>query len=247
MLEKSASVRNYFSELAAIDVNQHIEKKGHYAYLSWAWAVDQLRRYDPMATWSVKRFDGLPYLQTPCGFFVEVEVVVKGVGLSQLLPVLNAQNKPIDVPTNFNINVSIQRCLVKAIALHGLGLYLYAGEELPTVHSVEQSNAANSSSANASSPVSSSVASSPVYETHTAVSQATQPVVDSLLGEQLRQTALRGTAALKSAWEQLTSAQRKKLQPQLAHWKQTAGYVDKKNNLDDTHCMTSEAAEYFNA
>src|SRR6187431_1992624 len=74
---------------------------------------------------------GLPYLKTDCGYFVEVEVTVEGVRLSQIHPVLDARNKPIEMPSAFDINTSIQRCLVKAIALHGLGLYVYAGEDLP--------------------------------------------------------------------------------------------------------------------
>src|SRR5580765_2686966 len=73
----------------------------------------------------------LPFLKTDCGYFVEVEVTVEGVRLSQIHPVLDARNKPIEMPSAFDINTSIQRCLVKAIALHGLGLYIYAGEDLP--------------------------------------------------------------------------------------------------------------------
>ncbi|MEW9139962.1 DUF1071 domain-containing protein, partial [Bacillus wiedmannii] len=102
-------------------------------YLSWAWAVKKLREVDPTATWEVKRFDGVPYLKTDCGYFVEVEVTVQGLPLSQIHPILNNQNKPIAEPNSFDINTSIQRCLVKAIALHGLGLYIYAGEDLPEI------------------------------------------------------------------------------------------------------------------
>lgn len=122
---------NYFAELAKLDVSEHVEKKGPFSYLSWAWAVDHLRRVHPDATWEVKRFDGAPYLRTDCGYFVEVAVTVNGITLSQVHPVLDAQNKPVQVPNAFHINTSIQRCLVKAIALHGLGLYIYAGEDLP--------------------------------------------------------------------------------------------------------------------
>lgn len=123
---------NYFIELAKIDVSEHIEKKGKFSYLSWAWAVSQLRTIDPTATWEVIRFEGMPFLKTDCGYFVEVAVTVKGVTLSQIHPVLDNSNKPIQQPNSFQINTSIQRCLVKAIALHGLGLYIYAGEDLPT-------------------------------------------------------------------------------------------------------------------
>jgi hypothetical protein len=122
---------NYFVQLAKIDVSEHVEKKGGFSYLSWAWAVDRLRRIYPDATWEVKRFNGAPYLKTDCGYFVEVAVTVAGVTLSQIHPVLDARNRPIAEPNAFDINTSIQRCLVKAIALHGLGLYIYAGEDLP--------------------------------------------------------------------------------------------------------------------
>ncbi|PEI98401.1 Sak single strand annealing protein [Bacillus toyonensis] len=128
------TTENYFSKLAQIDCSEHVEKKGRFSYLSWAWAVKKLREVDPTATWEVKRFDGVPYLKTDCGYFVEVEVTVQGLPLSQIHPILNNQNKPIDEPNSFDINTSIQRCLVKAIALHGLGLYIYAGEDLPEVH-----------------------------------------------------------------------------------------------------------------
>ena len=79
----------------------------------------------------MRRFDGLPYLRSETGYFVEVAVTVQGVTLSQIHPVLDGRNQPILEPTAFDINTSIQRCLVKAIALHGLGLYIYAGEDLP--------------------------------------------------------------------------------------------------------------------
>jgi aspartate aminotransferase-like enzyme len=79
----------------------------------------------------VKRFDSLPFQKTEAGFFVEVAVTVQSVTLSQIHPVLDSKNRPIDMPSAFDINTSIQRCLVKAIALHGLGLYIYAGEDLP--------------------------------------------------------------------------------------------------------------------
>jgi hypothetical protein len=127
----NASNQNYFVELSKINVNEHVERKGQFSYLSWPFAVSQLRQFDPVATWQVQRFDGLPYLNTEAGVFVEVAVCVKGVSLSQIHPVLDSKNRSILAPTAFDINTSIQRCLVKAIALHGLGLYLYSGEDLP--------------------------------------------------------------------------------------------------------------------
>ena len=122
---------NSFARLAGINVSEHIEKKGGFSYLSWPFAVAQLRLAEPSASWEVRRFDGLPYLATEAGVFVEVAVTVQGVTLSQIHPVLDARNRPIAQPNAFDINTSIQRALTKAIALHGLGLYIFAGEDLP--------------------------------------------------------------------------------------------------------------------
>ncbi len=124
--------KSSFARLAGINVNEHVEKKGQFSYLSWPYAVAQLRQADPTATWEVRRFDGLPFLRTEAGYFVEVAVTVEGVTLSQIHPVLDGKNRPIPDPTVFDLNTSLQRCLVKAIALHGLGLYIYAGEDLPS-------------------------------------------------------------------------------------------------------------------
>lgn len=131
MTTSASNNDNYFCRLSLIDVSNYIEKKGQFSYLSWPFAVSQLRQFDPAATWEVRRFDGLPYLVCDLGVFVEVAVTVQGITLSQIHPVLDAKNKPISIPSSFDINTSIQRCLVKAIALHGLGLNIYAGEDLP--------------------------------------------------------------------------------------------------------------------
>jgi hypothetical protein len=140
---------NYFATLNAINVSAHVEKKGGFSYLSWPFAVAQLRLADPAATWEVRRFDGLPYLACEAGVFVEVGVTVQGVTLSQIHPVLDARNRPLAAPDAFQINTSLQRALVKAIALHGLGLYIYAGEDLPQ----PAAEAANDSGAGDSNPV----------------------------------------------------------------------------------------------
>ena len=136
----STDYDNYFARLNAINVNERVEKKGGFSYLSWPYAVAQLRLADPTATWEVRRFDGLPYLATEAGVFVEVAVTVKGVTLSQIHPVLDGRNRPLLAPSAFDINTSLQRCLVKAIALHGLGLYIYAGEDLPQPVGSEAAN-----------------------------------------------------------------------------------------------------------
>jgi hypothetical protein len=129
---------NYFETLNSINCAAHVEKKGKFSYLSWPFAVAELRKRHPTATWEVIRFNGMPFLETPAGVFVEVAVTVEDVTLSQIHPVLNGQNKPIGAPTSFDINTSIQRCLVKAISLHGLGLYIYAGEDLPEEERIEK-------------------------------------------------------------------------------------------------------------
>jgi len=86
---------NYFARLNQINVSEHIGKKGEFSYLSWPFAVAQLRLADPAAAWEVRRFDGLPYLKTECGYFVEVAVTVQGVTLAQIHPVLDGKNRPI--------------------------------------------------------------------------------------------------------------------------------------------------------
>ena len=121
-----------FAELNKVDVSKYVEKKGKYNYLSWAYAVRELKKVCPSATWGVvKAEDGSPFMQTSCGYFVEVWVEIEGCNLSQVHPVLDNKNQPIDQPNAFQINTSIQRALAKAIALHGLGLYIFAGEDLP--------------------------------------------------------------------------------------------------------------------
>lgn len=131
---------NYFTRLSAINVNESVERKGGFSYLSWPYAVAQLRMADATATWEVRRFHGLPFLVTDAGVFVEVAVTVQGTTLSQIHPVLDSRNRPLMAPSAFDINSSLQRCLVKAIALHGLGLYIYAGEDLPQPIPAEAAN-----------------------------------------------------------------------------------------------------------
>ena len=122
---------NYFTKLDEVDVTKHVEKKGKFSYLSWAYAVRELKKRHPNATWTVHEYEGKPYMATDCGYFVKVSVVVGDVEMTQIHPVLDHQNKPILKPNAFQINTSIQRCLAKAIALHGLGIHLFAGEDLP--------------------------------------------------------------------------------------------------------------------
>lgn len=135
MNEEQTNV-SIFQKLSEVDVNHLVAMRDGFGYLPWSQAVYLLRINDPSATWEVKRFATksgslVPYLQTPLGYFVEVAVTCGGVTLSQIHPVFDENNLPITTPTVNDIHNSTQRCLVKAIALHGLGLQVYAGEESP--------------------------------------------------------------------------------------------------------------------
>ena len=128
----SKTKQSTFNKLFKIDVNKYVKKKGKFKYLSWAYAVQELKKVCPSARWGItKAEDGSPFFQTACGYFVEVWVDVDGVSLSQVHPVLDNRNNPIESPNAFHINTSLQRALAKCIALHGLGLYIFAGEDLP--------------------------------------------------------------------------------------------------------------------
>lgn len=115
-----------FERLAALNVNAKLEKKGNLSYLSWAWAWDQLMRQDPNAEFEY----GEPKM---FGETMMVYCTVRAFEKSRTahLPVMDHRNKPIANPDAFQVNTAMQRCLVKAIGLHGLGLYIYAGEDLP--------------------------------------------------------------------------------------------------------------------
>ncbi|HET8685651.1 MAG TPA: DUF1071 domain-containing protein [Methanosarcina sp.] len=127
--EKSSEkkMENKFIELAKIDCSDKIEKKNGLSYLSWAWAVDQLMRHDPGATWEFHA----PTMYGSETMMVSCTVTAFGKPMKMYLPVMDYRNKAISNPDAFAINTAMMRCLVKGIALHGLGLYIYAGEDLP--------------------------------------------------------------------------------------------------------------------
>lgn len=117
-----------FEELAQIDVGQFVEKKGRFNYLSWADAANYLLVNDPKATWSY----GEPqHWGETVIIFCTVTAFEKS--MTAQLPVMDNKNKPIVKPSAFDVNTAMQRCLTKAIALHGIGLYIYRGEDLPTI------------------------------------------------------------------------------------------------------------------
>lgn len=124
---------NYFSDLNTIDVNKHTDKKGKFTYLSWAFAWGELKKRYPSAKFTVERFGDKPYLENELGYMVFTTVTVDDVTHEMWLPVMNYRNQAIQKgqADMMDINKTIMRCLVKNIGMHGLGLYLYAGEDLP--------------------------------------------------------------------------------------------------------------------
>jgi hypothetical protein len=151
-MEKTKSV---FDVLNAIDVNEHTEEKNGLTYLSWAWAWAEFKKRYPSATYRiVKDSDGKPYfLDERLGIMVYTEVTVEGLTHEMWLPVMDGANKAmrmepytyqawdkkkgammekkVEAATMFDVNKTIMRCLVKNLAMFGLGLYIYAGEDLP--------------------------------------------------------------------------------------------------------------------
>jgi hypothetical protein len=131
-------VMTKFLELRKINVNEHTEKKGKFTYLSWSWAVDQLLQQDPQATWTYG--DPVYFAET---LMVFCSVTAFGKTMTAQMPVINNQNKAIQNPDAMAVNTAMQRCLVKAIALHGLALYIYAGEDLPEEEPVDLTDQAD--------------------------------------------------------------------------------------------------------
>lgn len=144
--------KSVFAALNAIDVSAHTEVKGEgkdkLTYLSWVWAWQQVKSNYPDANYEVRHWDGKPFLfDEYLGYMVETSVTIQGETMGMWLPVMDSKNKamkqfPYDYKTRsgnkiveaasmFDVNTAIMRCLVKNIAMFGLGLYIYAGEDLP--------------------------------------------------------------------------------------------------------------------
>ena len=116
----------HYKELRQINVSQHIEKKNGLSYLSWSWALDQLLQLDNDATWEY-----LEPKQFGESLMVFCKVTAFGKSRTAQLPVMDFRNRAILNPNAYEVNTAMQRCLAKAISLHGIGLYIYAGEDLP--------------------------------------------------------------------------------------------------------------------
>lgn len=142
-----------FKTLFQVDVNKHVEKKNtgsaKLSYLSWAWAWSEVKKRYPEATYEVVKFgNGLPYAYDPkTGYMVYTRMTIEGVTHEMWLPVMDNRNEAmldhprevktksysytVEACTMFDVNKTIMRCLTKNIGMFGLGLYIYAGEDLP--------------------------------------------------------------------------------------------------------------------
>ena len=137
-----------FSTLSAINLNDKVEKKKDLTYLSWTYAWAEVQKHYPDANYEVMFFDGFPYIYDPStGYMVFTKVTIEGQTRMMWLPVMDGANKAmkvseytyptrygdktVEAATMFDINKTIMRCLVKNIAMFGLGIYIFAGEDLP--------------------------------------------------------------------------------------------------------------------
>lgn len=141
--------REEFERLYSYDVTEYVERKNGLAYLSWAWAWAEFKQFYPDATYEVKKDEcGLPYFGDPdIGYMVYTSVTAGDLTYEMWLPVMDNNNKSlkaqpytfqtksgertVEAMTMFDVNKAVMRCLVKNLAMFGLGLYIYAGEDLP--------------------------------------------------------------------------------------------------------------------
>ena len=124
---------NYFTSLYEINVNAKVEKKNGLSYLSWAWAWAEVKKLYPNAIYTIyENKDGWFYHTDGKSGWVKTGVTIEGVEHIEYLPIMDFKNKSIiaDSITSFDVNKAIQRSLTKAVARHGLGLFLYAGEDI---------------------------------------------------------------------------------------------------------------------
>lgn len=126
--------KNYFTELYSMDVGDKIEKKNGLNYISWAWAWAEIKKRYPNSTYTIyEDANGRFYHTDGKTCWVKTGVTVNEIEHIEYLPVMDLRNKsiPVEAVTSFDVNKTIQRSLTKACARHGIGLYVYAGEDLP--------------------------------------------------------------------------------------------------------------------
>lgn len=130
-----------FEKLFGVNVNDHTERKNGLTYLSWAWAWGEVKKLFPDATYTIyENKDGWNYHTDGRTCWVKTGVTVEGIEHIEYLPVMDFKNRsiPVEQVTSFDVNKAIQRSLTKAAARHGLGLYIYAGEDLPECEQTSQ-------------------------------------------------------------------------------------------------------------
>jgi hypothetical protein len=126
--------KSVFSTLNAVNCNGHTEKKNNLTYLSWAWAWAEVKKLYPNASYTIyENANQWNYFTDGKTCWVKTGVTIEGLEHIEYLPVMDFRNNsiPADKVTSFDVNKAIQRSLTKACARHGLGLYIYAGEDLP--------------------------------------------------------------------------------------------------------------------
>ena len=123
--------RELIAKMLAKNVNDHLEKKNGLSYLSWAWAWAEALKADPTASYKVEMFGDKCFMDINGTAMVFVTATMFGKPMTCQLPVMDYRNKAIPNPDAFQVNTAIMRCMTKALSLHGLGLYIYAGEDLP--------------------------------------------------------------------------------------------------------------------
>jgi hypothetical protein len=131
-----------FATLNAVNCNEHTEKKGNLTYLSWAWAWQMVKSHYPDASYTIyENPNGWNYFTDGRTCWVKTGVTIQGLEHIEYLPVMDARNQsiPLESVKSTDVNKSIQRSLTKACARHGLGLYIYAGEDLPDSEEPRQS------------------------------------------------------------------------------------------------------------
>lgn len=140
-MKKEENNKSVFEVLNAIDCNEHVEKKNDLSYLSWAWAWQIVKKNYPDAFYTIyENASGLFYHTDGKTCWVKTGVTINGLEHIEYLPVMDFKNKsiPLNAVTSFDVNKAIQRSLTKAAARHGLGLYIYAGEDLPEEAKVQK-------------------------------------------------------------------------------------------------------------